>query len=45
MQEYNRESSNQGAKIFLQIEILNSVLNSCYACVCVKAFSVRQDIH
>jgi len=34
MQRYNWELSIQPAQIFLQIEILNRLLNSCNACVC-----------
>jgi len=46
MQRYNWELSIQKAQISLQIEILNRLLNSYNAsvCVCVKAFSIRYDV-
>jgi hypothetical protein len=44
MQKYSGELTIQLAQIYLQIEILNRLLNSCNACVCVKAFSLRYEV-
>jgi hypothetical protein len=45
MQRYKWELSIQKAQISLQIEILNRLLNSCNACVCVKTFPKRYEFN